>query len=311
MLKRIVGAFAVMATCFAAHADDCQLKRLAALDMKVGTGGRIEVPAVIGGQPSSLIVDTGSGYSMIAERTADALGLKKFLFPNSAIWAWGGARLTSYVVVDGFQLGNLTVGRSQMLIIPNQYMSVGSDGLLGSDLMSRFDADFDFANGKLNFISKEHCRGKVVYWTDEANVAVVPFHRSPTSAEFMGRDFRKILLMVTIDGKEFHAELDTGAHATAMNLSAARSAFGLTPESPGMVPIKHAGGTAYRYRFKSLSFGGVAVANPEIILDPYEVNKMSSTGPAILVGMNVLRELHLYVAYTEEKLYISAATATK
>ncbi len=311
MWNRIIGAFAVAAAavCYAAHADDdCKLKRVAALDIKVGAGQRVEVPAQIGGQPLSLIVDTGSAHSMIAERTANALGLRQLPFPESSVSMWGGARITRYVVVDSLQIGRLLVGRSELFVIPNQYMSPDSDGLLGADLMSRFDVDFDFGNGKLNFFSQDHCSGKVVYWTtDVSNLAIVPFHRTPANAMFYGLDFKKILLTVTVDGKEFRAALDTGAHGTSMNLSDAESEFDLTPESPGMEKAR--GGRSYRYRFKTMSFGGVAVNNPEIVLDPYAVNKMSGNAPTMLIGMNVLRQLHLYVAYREEKLYISPATA--
>lgn len=310
MWNRFIGAFAVAAAavCYAAHADDdCKLKRVAALDIKVGAGQRVEVPSQIGGQPLSLIVDTGSAHSMIAERTANALGLKQSPFPESRVSMWGGARITRYVTVDSLQLGRLLLGRSELFVIPNQYMSPDSDGLLGADIMSRFDADFDFGNGKLNFFSQDHCSGKVVYWTDDSNLAIVPFRRTPTNAMFYGLDFKKILLTVTVDGKEFRAALDTGAPGTSMNLDEAESEFDLKPESPGMEKAR--GGRSYRYRFKTLSFGGVAVNNPEIVLDPYEVNKMSGNQPTMLIGMNVLRQLHLYVAYREEKLYISPATA--
>jgi Aspartyl protease len=316
MLKRFLGTIAVaaVAVCFAAHADDdCRLTRIAAFDIKVGYGQRVEIPAKIGSQPISLIVDTGSAHSMIAERTANALGMQQSLFPESSVSMWGGARITRYVVVDGLQLGRLLLGRSELFVIPNQYMSPDSDGLLGSDIMSRFDADFDFGNGKLNFISQDHCSGQVIYWTDPSNVAVVPFHRTPGNASFYGLDFKKILLRVTVDGKEFRAALDTGAPGTSLNLDEAESEFGLTPDSPGMEKAR--GGRSYRYRFKMLTFGGdnsgtVAVNNPEIILDPYPVNKMSGNAPTLLIGMNVLRQLHLYIAYREEKLYISSATAT-
>jgi len=311
MLNRLAGAFAVLslATCVAANAaDDCQLKRLSSLDLKVEPGGRVEVPAIIAGHPISLLVDTGSNHTMLTEGIVSELGLQKELFAESAVSMWGGQRVTKYVNVDGMQLGRLVVGLSQFFILPEPH-GAGTDGLLGSDIMSRFDADFDFASAKLNLFSRNHCRGKVVYWTDDTQYAIVPFRKSPGYAAARGIDFKKVMLTVTIDGREFQAGLDTGASFNSMNLDEAKSEFGLTPDSPGMVPVHRPSGTAYRYRFKTMSFGGVAVNDPEIELDPYAVNKMPGVAPTVLVGMPVLRQLHLYVAYEEEKLYVSAAGA--
>jgi hypothetical protein len=78
----------------------------------------------------------------------------------------------------------------------------------------------------------------------------------------------------------------------------------------------------WRHRFKSLSLAGLEVANPEVAIIP---DKMSaklnswSTGtqmdkptfdkPPMLIGMNVLRHLHVYIAYKEKKLYITPAAS--
>lgn len=77
----------------------------------------------------------------------------------------------------------------------------------------------------------------------------------------------------------------------------------------------------YSHKFESLSFEGISVTNPKIsiitdrmaakdlkptirgkLADPY-----SSHIRQVIVGMDVLRHLHLYMAYKEKKLYISPA----
>jgi len=78
----------------------------------------------------------------------------------------------------------------------------------------------------------------------------------------------------------------------------------------------------YRHRFASLSFGGVTVANPmiDVIRDLAErMGPRTVTGtrvpdvqeelPDLLIGMDILRHLHLYIAYGEQKLYITPASA--
>ncbi len=44
-------------------------------------------------------------------------------------------------------------------------------------MMWNYDVDFDFAVGKFNLFSKDHCDGQVVYWT-RSPVAVVPFSQN-------------------------------------------------------------------------------------------------------------------------------------
>jgi hypothetical protein len=51
------------------------------------------------------------------------------------------------------------------------------------------------------------------------------------------------------------------------------------------------------------------VSYPDIVLIPDRESKVGASGPKMLLGMNVLRHLHLYIAYGEHKLYVTPATA--
>ncbi len=106
--------------------------------------------------------------------------------------------------------------------------------------------------------------------------------------------------------------LDSGSPVSLLGMGAAGRMFDLDEKSPGVVPAGTlsggAGGQigAYAYPFKSLTMGGLAVANPKILLsDTHSFGKDRAQG---LLGMNVLRRLHLYFAYRERELYISAAS---
>jgi hypothetical protein len=70
-----------------------------------------------------------------------------------------------------------------------------------------------------------------------------------------------------------------------------------------------------------LSFGGITVSNPHMVIYPDLMGKRdydntTLTGSMIahaddgmqdelLIGMDVLRQLHVYIAYGEQKLYIT------
>jgi hypothetical protein len=64
----------------------------------------------------------------------------------------------------------------------------------------------------------------------------------------------------------------------------------------------------YRYAFQTLSMGGVAVANPRIVLSDAPTVLANEHG-ALILGMTELRNLHLYFAYHERKLYICTVQA--
>ena len=109
---------------------------------------------------------------------------------------------------------------------------------------------------------------------------------------------------MTLDGHRVQAMLDTGAAQTALSMDAAERIFGLKTR-------------AASHRFKTLSFEGVTINNPEIALADNitrapmsQMGKLPSTdmkrdAPDLLLGMSTLKQLHVYIAYKEEMLYIT------
>ena len=66
----------------------------------------------------------------------------------------------------------------------------------------------------------------------------------------------------------------------------------------------------YTFPFKSLSFEGIAVLNPQITMIPKKAFLQSRNHDAtIVLGMSVLRQLHLYVDYPGQTLYLTGAEA--
>ena len=78
--------------------------------------------------------------------------------------------------------------------------------------------------------------------------------------------------------------------------------------------------------FHTLSLGGLKIENPRMSLVPYssgyfQADMQRVTGslitsekedtnvPEVIIGMNVLRKLHLYIAPRERKMYVAEASA--
>ena len=110
-----------------------------------------------------------------------------------------------------------------------------------------------------------------------------------------------------------------------MRLPAARRDFDLHPDSPGMTPYRAINGdvflTGYLHNFSKMSFGGMTVDNPEVMVEPNIMSRNADKSPmarnwaynlnADLIlpepslGMDVLKHLHLFMAFGEQALYIS------
>lgn len=205
------------------------------------------------------------------------------------------ARLPSIVI------GPLQQSNANYYVLPTNDVVGQSefDGLLGGKFFKQYDADFDFGAGRLNIFL--HCAGQVVYWPAPA-VAVVPFRLGSNN---------NIRFWVELDGKSVNAMLDTGASTTFLNPSRARRTFGVDVNAPGVEKIGDiSGASMYRRRFKTLAFEGVTINDPLIVLTPDLTSDAATrdSPPDLILGMTTLSQMHVYIAYKERKLYITAAT---
>lgn len=297
------GALALLAALASvpARADDdgkCRLVREDSLDMTFVPDGRVSVPMTIDGRPARMLVDTGGLISMLTPPMVAALGLFPHIIENARIEQYGGLLVDHYVTVDDIMLGRLQGRHHDFLVMPEHGYNSAMDGLLAPDILSSYDADFDFANAKLNLFSQDHCEGEVVYWTQNP-FGVVEFHSN---------QFGQMSVPVELDGKSFRATIDTGAFSSVASLEGIEDAFDIDEKNPQLQRLPGER-PRYRYPFKTLTFQSVTVYNPQIELVPDAQSKISFGTPKMLLGINVLRRLHLYIAYGERKLYVTPAEA--
>ena len=278
--------------------QDCRLVRHAALDM-IPFGGLVVVENAIGDKPVKMLVDTGGFLTCFNESKAVELGLQVQFYPASGIVMYGGQGLRRFVTLADFRIGRMRAPQLGYPLLPAGRLPDGIDGLLAPDFLASFDVEFDFAGGKLNLFSKDHC-GKVTYWTD-APVTPISIVRE--------EDQVHIAAYVMLDGTEIKAVIDTGSSKTLMSLEEARSLLRLERDDPRLTDdhtFNDLEGTK-RFPFKQMTFGNVQVNNPEIVLVPDRAARMGPNPPKLILGMSVLRHLHMYIAYREKNLYVTDA----
>lgn len=320
---RLAGAVLLAAVLVSgARAEDCRpLSIYTSVDL-VRRGGdtRMYVPVSINGTPKFMLLDTGGSMSAITRQATNEfqLSTRQLGFQEVDV---SGATSDQAADVAEFDIGQLRARSIEFVVMPDQ-RTFGDPryvGIVGSNILKKYDVDIDFGASKLSLLSQDHCEGKVIYWPASA-VAVVDMRLSRSG---------HIVIPVRLDGKAVSATLDTGAFETTLSYAAAESDFGLkmgSPETPqsGYLFGK-AGVEIYRHRFASLDFDGLAVGNLDVTILPDLVKDKYQPGPEIgtrlsdsseasdytdmLIGMNVLRHLHIYIAYKEKKLYITPASA--
>lgn len=303
----VVAAMLCIATpCFAQSAPQpCQLGKLISLDVVTLPSGEIALPAVINNRPMKLLVDTGSVYSSITQETASSLGL-----PTNYT-SRGGAFLNNVAInqfanLDSIAIGALhSNGSIPVLVTPNDLLPITMAGLLGPDILRLYDVEFDFFHGKLNLFAHTKCPGNAVYWTRDAFAA----ENIKVDAGF------HITIDAALDGQPVLASLDTGSDTSVMSLDAARSLFAWSDHDPrlrtlGTHSINGTDAQLYDFPFASLSFQGLAILGPKILLMPRQnISRYGRDEANVILGMSVLRQLHIYVAYEEGKVYMTGAEA--
>jgi len=328
-------ALAVLFQSDVTYAEDCPLKQISSVDMTVGPGGGFLVPVTINGAPQKMLLNTGGGITSLRQDAVNALGLHAIDASHIKLLSSNGT-VSQYYAETDFGLGTIRVPKLQVIVMPTEGSGAAPfAGSLAGDLLSLYDVEMDFAGRKLNFFSKDHCPGHVIYWKTDA-FAVVPITLQLPTGNDSRTGFRPfsyrgshINVTVSINGKEFKAALNTASQVSAMSTDTAKYIFGITAESPGAVPLDSPDGkpehAAFRYTFQTLTFDTVTVTNPKFIIypnltgsrDPNNSERTDnrarraddSFGGGISVGMDVLRKLHLYVAYGENKVYITPGSA--
>ena len=294
------------------------LTMLTSMDLKPSAPVPI-VTAMIGDKPVGLLVDTGGALSSLKKKAVRELNLQT---GQARIYLKNVAGQTEDLEA---RLPSITLGRLRQegvyfMVLPGEESSDDPPievfgGILGSEMLRNVDVDFDFGANKLNLVSPDHCAGNVVYWQAPA-VAVVPMTLN---------QFGHIMFRMELDGRRVNTMLDTGFSQTTLNLDTARRTFRVDLNAPDVEKIGQLSGgysaDTYRRRFKTLAVEGVTINNPEVDMLPNMMGNVNPgaprTGsiiresqnglPDLVLGMNVLRQMHVYIAYKERKLYITAA----
>lgn len=280
----------------------------------------VTIPATIEGRAEKLLVGIAD-TTQLWDATASTLGLP---VQEGRRMMDGGGRFSEDVSrVQDLSLGSMQTGNFFTQISPDpDFGGPGTDGVLGTDMMMRYDIDLDFAQHRLNYFSPEQCQDAGIYW----NPAKLTAMKIAAYADV-------VYVPVTLDGHTIIAALDTTADKTFLNPDVAQKLFGLKADARALLggdsmeagTVRDSGALLKTglHRFSMLAFGGLAFSNPQIaipidtlsqstrefhanhaIADQYPLSQLL---PDMVIGMDVLRQTHLYVSFQDQRVYVSPA----
>jgi predicted aspartyl protease len=282
----------------------CSLVKLSSLDMLTRPSGEFAVQVAIDEQPFRLIVDTGSYFSSITNEVGFDIDARR-------VNVNGGSFLNNVKIDTGTTANSLSVGQISseggwsFLIVPNNMLPDSVAGLLGADFMRNYDVEFDFFRSKFNLFKRTDCKTGV-YWTRD----------SYATLSFAMNSGAEIVVNATLDGKPVRVFLDTGSSTSSMSLEAARALFGWSDNDSRVKFVANekinggARASLYEFPFSTLDLNGLVVSNPQIELIPRDNFSLGHGSDAdVVLGMTVLRQLHLYVSYGNRTIYLTTAEA--
>lgn len=313
----ILPAAFLAAICMPSQAAECAAPRLEnSVPLEpLGDQGLMAVPVILDGVERKFLFDTGSVANFVSSRVVEEMKIPQF--SNRPLLDLRGNLSNSAVRIKDVTVGTLKGSYGIFQVASD----LPFDGILSARTNARDnlnlandDIDIDFGAMKLNFYSTDHCDGGGVANWPRQTFAVVPVTRLRGHIE----------LPVTLDGHPLNAAIDTGAPWSVINLTRARDKLDFSPDTPqpAGTPKGDPARQIYFRKYKALSFEGVTIANPLIVVRPVrfggkdDPNILASRAqhasdmanrlaPDIIIGMEILRHLHIYYAVKEEKLYIA------
>jgi hypothetical protein len=189
--------------------------------------------------------------------------------------------------------------------------------MLTTDILRQYDVEVDFAGRQINFLTPAKCSDpdQIVFWPHGA-VGEVPME------VVSGR----IVVPVTIEGHAVNAVIDTTSARSVMRRDVAELTLGLKPGAPDTMPDGETrdgmGQPVYVHTFPRIVFaGGVTAVNVPAFIQTNGMLRDADGAPmrgsnAVMgaariadftLGMDVLRQLHLYAVFGHKTLYVTAA----
>jgi tetratricopeptide (TPR) repeat protein/predicted aspartyl protease len=277
----------------------CEIKKVAELPITMD-GLRPTLAVQFNGKPASLVVDSGAFFSSISPAAAAEYGLKLSPAPfGLRVQGIGGYVDMSVTTVKDFGLIGATLHNVEFLVGGSEVG--GGSGLLGQNLLEKFDVEYDFAHGAIRLFKTEGCgKALLAYWNTPGQPYSVLGINSidPHNPHTTGNAY--------VNGKEIRVMFDTGANNSVLSLKAAERA-GVKLDSPGVVEAGFSYGLG-RARVKSYlaHFDSFKIGDSEEIKNTrLRIGEIGFSDNDMLLGSDFFVSHRIFVSNREHRMFIT------
>ncbi len=251
----------------------------------------------INGTPVPLLVDSGAFFSFLSHASAKQLDLKTRPIPdNLRVYGIGGR-------VEDLKVAKVAKLELEGAVIPNADFIVGGSevnagimGVLGRNILSAGDTEYDLAHGVIRLVfPRGDCeKTTLAYWAGEAPVIEAPLIN-------YGRNDSSIRVPTLVNGQKVVALMDTGAPLTTL-LSGAASKVGIAEADMRLIGRSGGAGSQLSRRWiakvERFEIGGEKVSNNE-----FRVAEASDDEHGMLLGLDYFLAHRVYVSRLQGKMY--------
>jgi tetratricopeptide (TPR) repeat protein/predicted aspartyl protease len=294
----LIGCAAFLGAPTAVAAAKCKIAKVVDLPITMNSL-RPTIDVKINNRDAKFVLDSGAFYSMISSATAAEYNLKTVPGPYGLrVIGIGGAADVRVATVKEFSIVGVTIKNVEFLVGGSE---VGNAGLLGQNLLEKFDVEYDLATGVIRLFKTEDCdHARLAYWLmPEQAFSWMPIERiEPMHPHTIG--------VAYVNGQKIRAEFDTGAFTSVLSLKAAERA-GVRPDSPGVVESGYTRGIGrgmtrgYIAPFASFKIGD----DEEIKNTKLRIADIGLDNADMLVGADFFISHRVFVANKEHKLFLS------
>ncbi|WP_254605018.1 retroviral-like aspartic protease family protein [Acetobacter syzygii] len=262
--------------------------------------GFLNVPVSLNGHVARMIVDTGSEGSLLSPEAAALFGTQLDSTMHTIVHGTGGVgRIVPNAVVHSLTMAKLEFGPVSMPVdalpaVPKTEPAV--EGLVGGDLLSRYDVEFDVAHGALTFWSagSAECSGPQGW---HYIYRAVPLQNAG----------RRVIARVELDGHALQALVDSGARSCIVSTRAAER-IGVSQSTLATDPGGLTSGvdghqqTYHWHRFGVMQIGQEQEKSPVLTVAPVQDTV------DMLLGSDWFAAHRVWISYRTHTLYVMPAT---
>jgi predicted aspartyl protease len=256
--------------------------------------GLVLVTVRADGFPLKLIVDTGAERTVLTSRASERLGTAPQIQFRRSLRGVAASLTGREVEFKSFTIGGVDVPWRRATVAQNALPpSFGAaDGILGNDVLGKFDIELDLPNRRMSLYQTGICRPD---WTGA--YSEIAIGRSAVNGH--------LFFPVQLDGRKISATIDTGADRTVLSAATAK-AMGITDAALAQdrtgTTRGFGGGvlTSRLHQFDRVTIGGQPIGNPRIV-----VTDLRLRGIDLILGMDLLSSRRLWLSYSGFRLFLS------